>query len=597
MRKILAVLGMMLSFFVNGQAPIIEWQKSYGGINDDYAYDYIKTLDGGYILAGSSSSTNGDVTGLHTSPYSYADVWIVKLDANKNIVWQKCYGGTRHEKASGLVQLPDSSYIVLALTGSTDGDLTGIKVTNDIQNWLFRISKTGTIIWSQLLSGYQNYGMVQYNDKYYFIEGGNYSSGVNRIDSAGIFFTGVNYFGSGLGYTQATKLLRTRDNGFAVAGISTVSSLSGGANGHGGADMFIARFDSNFVLKWQNLIGTTYNDGAYDLIETSDNGFLLGGYTTLATGATLTGHHGSDDYYVVKVNKNGQPQWQKYVGGSMLERLYGIVADKDGYVLYGVSESRDGDVVGFQGSLSNNDAFLAKIDTVVGNLIWSKAYGSSVNDAVYKIVKDTDSTYLFCGYAGYTNGNVIAKYGGDFWLGRFKLDNSLPLKLLSFTAQQQTPNSVALNWQTAYEVNVSHIIIQRSNNGKDFTSIGKLNASCCSYEFKDGQLSMVNSQLYYRLEMVDKDGSKTYSQIQQINIQHQTSNIVIFPNPAKDLVTIECLGAKELLIIDNLGRTVYRSTVNSQPLTVNTKQMSKGIYIVKAVMNNGVIKTEKLVVE
>ncbi len=71
----------------------------------------------------------------------------------------------------------------------------------------------------------------------------------------------------------------------------------------------------------------------------------------------------------------------------------------------------------------------------------------------------------------------------------------------------------------------------------------------------------------------------------------------MFFNPAKDLATIECKGAKELMVIDYLGRTVYRSTVNSQPLTVNTKQFTKGINVVKAVMKNGDIKTEKLVIE
>ncbi len=174
---------------------------------------------------------------------------------------------------------------------------------------------------------------------------------------------------------------------------------------------------------------------------------------------------------------------------------------------------------------------------------------------------------------------------------------TLPLKLLSFTAQKES-NNVLLNWQTANEVNVSHINVQRSINNKDFVDIGKVKASCCAYSFVDGQQSTVDRQLYYRLEMVDKDGSKTYSEVKTLNFKLQTLNSVsVFPNPAKDIVNIECVGAKQLLIIDYLGRTVYQSTVDSRPLTVSTKQLTKGIYVVKAIMNNGEIKTEKLLVE
>jgi hypothetical protein len=102
---------------------------------------------------------------------------------------------------------------------------------------------------------------------------------------------------------------------------------------------------------------------------------------------------------------------------------------------------------------------------------------------------------------------------------------------------------------------------------------------------------------YYRIESIDFDGKTNYSQIKSLNFQHSSSNIVVYPNPAKEQVTIECKGAKEIMMIDYLGRTVYRSTVDSRPLTVNTKQFNKGIYIVKAIMVNGEVKNEKLIMQ
>jgi hypothetical protein len=172
----------------------------------------------------------------------------------------------------------------------------------------------------------------------------------------------------------------------------------------------------------------------------------------------------------------------------------------------------------------------------------------------------------------------------------------LPLKLLSFTTTLQQ-NNVLLNWQTTNEINVSHINIQRSNNGKDFTTIGKVNAACCEYHFLDNSLpSTVDSKLYYKLEIVDKDGSKTYSDIKKLEVKSQNQKVNIYPNPSKDFVTIECKGAKELLILDYLGKTIKQFIHPTEHQTLNTKQLTKGVYVVKAIMNNGEVKTEKLII-
>ncbi|CAF4576999.1 unnamed protein product [Rotaria sp. Silwood1] len=118
------------------------------------------------------------------------------------------------------------------------------------------------------------------------------------------------------------------------------------------------------------------------------------------------------------------------------------------------------------------------------------------------------------------------------------------------------------------------VVCAASVNGKDYTIIGKVNA-----------------------EIVDKDGSKQYSVIRNVELGISNTGVKVYPNPAKDIVTIECAGAKELLVVDYLGRTVFQSTVDRQLLTVNTKQFTKGVYVVKVVMKNGEVKTDKLVVE
>src|SRR5258706_1742402 len=97
------------------------WQKSLGGSNDDYAYDIQQTEDGGYIVNGTSSSNDFDVSGNH----GLADYWVVKLDSVGNIEWQKPFGGSNYETASSIQQIQNGKYIVGGVSLSNDGDVSG----------------------------------------------------------------------------------------------------------------------------------------------------------------------------------------------------------------------------------------------------------------------------------------------------------------------------------------------------------------------------------------------------------------------------------------------------------------------------------------
>ena len=161
---------------------------------------------------------------------------------------------------------------------------------------------------------------------------------------------------------------------------------------------------------------------------------------------------------------------------------------------------------------------------------------------------------------------------------------------------QNVNNNALVKWQTTNEINVSHFNIQRSTNGKDFTAIAKVlakNKSENEYGFIDpiGNLELGIRNLYYRIESVDKDGKSSYSVVRNLVLGIRNNEIKLFPNPAKDLVNIECAGAKQILIIDYLGQTIKQLNNATEHQTINTKQFPKGIYIVKAIMKNGEIKT------
>lgn len=103
----------------------IQWQRSYGGTDDDLFYSVEQTADGGYILGGAANSIDGDVSGNHTTVAGMGDLWAVKIDNANNILWQKCLGGFSHEWFGIVRQTPDNGFIGACNTFSNDGDISG----------------------------------------------------------------------------------------------------------------------------------------------------------------------------------------------------------------------------------------------------------------------------------------------------------------------------------------------------------------------------------------------------------------------------------------------------------------------------------------
>lgn len=182
------------------------------------------------------------------------------------------------------------------------------------------------------------------------------------------------------------------------------------------------------------------------------------------------------------------------------------------------------------------------------------------------------------------------------------VSQTVPLQILSYELKVKNDKKIENIWTTANEINVSHFNIQRSVNGKDFINIGNVNAKNKienSYSFIDeiGNLELGTKYLYYRLEAIDKDGKVSYSVVKKIELKGLNAELTIYPNPATSIVTIECANAKQLLIIDYLGRTVKQFKVSSEKLIINTKQFAKGLYTVQIITTNGDLKTEKLMIQ
>ncbi len=176
---------------------------------------------------------------------------------------------------------------------------------------------------------------------------------------------------------------------------------------------------------------------------------------------------------------------------------------------------------------------------------------------------------------------------------------TLPLTLADFTAAFDG-KAVQLQWTTSTEINTKNFIIQRSIDGIHFTSIGTVNAvgngtEKTAYQFADaGAVNAGANKLYYRLQMVDKDGKFTYSKIAIVEIRDDKL-FVIYPNPAKDQLLItsnRTLNNPQIRISDQRGNVIYQQQIaNMQagtPNKINVSGFSKGVYYLQFISGGDV---------
>lgn len=358
----------------NGDAWIIKtdvngnkvWSKTFGGSDMDAAWSIVASTDGGYVTAGFTYSTNGDVTGNH----GYQDAWVIKMDGNGNKVWQKTLGGTANDQAMSVINTTDGGYLVSGETISGDGDVTGNHGWTDL--WVVKLDASGNLLWQKTFGSSSNdyYGVVS----------------------------------------------ATSDGGYILAG--TVTGNDGDVTGnHGGEDILVVKLDASGNKVWAKTFGGTGDENAYSIIATTDGGYAVAGYTSSNDG-DVTGNHGGNDMWILKLDNSGKKIWQKTLGGSDDEQAFSILADPNGgYMITGYTMSNDGDVTGNHG---NKDLWAVKLDNN-GNKLWQRALGSSGDDWGSFVVGTTDGGFVVGGFSSTSNGDVTGNHGDpDMWIAELK---------------------------------------------------------------------------------------------------------------------------------------------------------------------------------
>ncbi len=358
----------------------ILWNRLYGGNADEIAESIHQTTDGGFIIAGySASSASGDVTGINNGLNDY---WVIKLDAAGNIVWNKLYGGSLNDYAYSIVSTTEGGYAVTGYAiSSATGNVTGINHGgSDI--WVLKLDATGNIVWNKLLGGGgddDSYSISQTTDGGYFISGNSNSSlsgdvtGINhgnvdcwilKLDGSGIITW--NKLLGGAFSEGLYSAVQTSDGGYVLAGYSG-SSASGDVTQttHGLNDYWIVKIDNSGNLLWNKLIGGLNEEFGRCIRQTSDGGYIIIGNSTSGNSGDITdASHGGSDFLAIKLTPSGNISWIRLFGGIGTESSYSIIQLADGgYLMAGYSSSSaNGDVIATNHSAAN-DFWILKIDS------------------------------------------------------------------------------------------------------------------------------------------------------------------------------------------------------------------------------------------
>jgi hypothetical protein len=287
----------------------LAWNKTFGGWDYEGAHSVRQTSDGGYIIAGYTSSYGA-------SPYHTRDVWLIKADSSGNLAWNKTFGGLDDDRGESVRQTSDGGYVIAGYTdsyGAGGADL-----------WLIKTDSSGNLAWNKTFGGsdddYAN-SVRQTSDGGYIAAGQTYSRGAGygdvwliKTDPSGNLAWNRTFGGSDddCGYSVD----QTSDGGYVVGG-QTYSY------GSGNCDVWLIKTDSSGNETWNKTFGGPDCDAAYSVQQTSDGGYIIAGYTS-SYGA------GYNDVWLIKTDSSGNETWNKTVGGSDYDDAFSVQQTSDG---------------------------------------------------------------------------------------------------------------------------------------------------------------------------------------------------------------------------------------------------------------------------
>ncbi|WP_299435737.1 fibronectin type III domain-containing protein [uncultured Aquimarina sp.] len=389
----------------------IAWQKSLGGTSNDEAYSIWQTNDQGYIVAGSSESDDGNVSGNNGNK----DCWIVKLDSQGTIQWETNIGGSNNDTVHDIKQTTDGGFIVGAFSSSSDGDVSANNGMRDF--WIVKLNASGSIEWENNVGGSSDdilesiiqssdggYVAVGFSSSDQFDVSGQSDAWVIKLNASGVFQWETNLGGSQRDI--AFSVDQTTDQGYIIAGYTETNDNK--------RDMWIAKLDATGDLSWEKSFVGTENEEAESIEQTSDGGYIIAGYSESNDG-DIGENKGGNDAIIIKTDIAGNIQWKQTFGGSRSEGISDIHQTNDGgYIAIGNSSSNDEDVADNNGA---SDFWIIRLEPN-GAIVWQKNLGDEGDDYAFSIQQTSDDGFIATGtwYTNITGSGEGTTGDFDYWV-------------------------------------------------------------------------------------------------------------------------------------------------------------------------------------
>ncbi len=507
------------------QAQDVLWEKSYGGKQADYLLDAQPTADYGFILAGASLSLKGG--NKEENNVGDLDYWVWKMDESGSLDWQKNLGGSGPDLLYSIQNTRDGGFI---LAGTSESGINFHKKDScrgkeDI--WIIKLNAKGGEEWQRALGGD--------------------------------------------GHDLVKSIIQTTDGGYLVGGSSSSAIspliLKGAADPYGKAeecrgslDYWIIKLDAQGQVKWQKTYGGLYNDILESAGQTKDGGYIIGGYSNSpASRDKAEDNKGEGDYWIVKLDKDGETEWQRVLGGEKDDHLFTIQQTADGGFIAGGNSISDGSGNKSKSNMKGTDIWLVKLSESA-EILWQETYNTGEVDILTSLIENQDGTFLLGGYA---QSEVRGKQKSD----KKEINDYLAIKISSEGEEV---------WKTAVGSNGEDIlrkVVQTRDGGYILAGTSK---GTISRDKKSGK----GSNDFWVVKLKDKDKEE----------ENSRNKIEAIPNPAQQFTNVIVgfeFDTGTASLYDLSGRQLQTFTVESRTIPVDMSSYPQGIYIMEVATNTG----------
>ena len=359
-----------ISFLNDG--PEEEWNVTFGGDMYDVFFTVQETSDSDFIALGGRDASSWDIGG---------DCWLVKIDENGDMLWDKTFGGSQTDNGHGLLQTSDGGFIISAITESYGA--------GSYDAWVIKTDSSGNELWNKTYGG-KYYDLAEKTipltpEGDFLIVGNTLSFGTAgsldgwliKIDANGNEKWNKTYGTKDFEHLWEVRI--TSDGDYVMIGYVENSSTNR-------RDAWVVKTDADGNLQWEKKYGPAYQ--GLSIHETADNGYIL----LAEVEDTVFG--GYLNAWMVKIDKDGDEEWNKMFITPQGENRFAVhhnIQDiqGDGFVLTGVTNAE-------LPVYSVGDMWLTKIDEH-GNILWEKIIGGSSYDTTYTVGLTSDGGFISAG--------------------------------------------------------------------------------------------------------------------------------------------------------------------------------------------------------